>query len=86
MWQRRAAWLGGGSFPSAVIYLFAACEYDDDDEEEDDEDDEEEDEADDEDEDEEEEHLSDGRLLWESGGCAVHLWLGWSIHGCKNIW
>ena len=30
-------------------------------------------------------HLSDGRFLWESGGSAVHLWLGGRVHGCKNI-
>ena len=30
-------------------------------------------------------HLSDGRFLWESGGGPVDLWLGWSVHGCKDI-
>ena len=52
MWQRRGAWLGGGSFQSTAIYLFAARadddgdddddyddDYDDDDDDEEDEDD-----------------------------------------------
>ena len=30
-------------------------------------------------------NLSDGRFLWEGGGGAVHLGLGWRVHGCGNI-
>ena len=37
------------------------------------------------DDDGEEEHLSDGRLLWESGGSAIHLGLGGRVYGCKDL-
>ena len=63
MWQRRGAWLGGGSFQSTAIYLFAARADDDGDDDDDCDDDDVDDDDDDDDDDVQNSGVTNGKKM-----------------------